>query len=286
MSYAEEKGFADALLEKHDKTLPNAHNTGLDETIPKEKEQKMARERNAQAMRALIGSLKSDHDKHKIPRARKIDETNWPNGKAWTVWKALKKEYQPDDATAEAEMENALHKIKLNKKSNPVHVLDEIAAVEARYGKTVSDSRKRAIVLNVGKEYNQTISMANLMYQKMMTRLPTAEELIEEMEKSWRLSGSADDYKSPSDSGTETALGAFKGKCNKCKQKGHKAEDCPGTAKAKSANAETGKTGATSEKAAGANSDVKCGHCKKSGHKEESCWVKYPKKVPEWAKEL
>ena len=108
MSYAEEKGFAVALLEKHDTSLPSSHNVVLDDTIPREKDQRLEREKNAQAMRALIGSLKSDHDKHKIPRARKVDEANWPNRKAWTVWKALKKEYQPDDATAEAEMDNAL----------------------------------------------------------------------------------------------------------------------------------------------------------------------------------
>ena len=69
----------------------------------------------------------------------------------------------------------------------------------------------------------------------------------------------------------------FKGKCNKCKKKGHKASKCPEKG---SGSGETAGAATTNDK-----TDV-CSHCKKTGHKAESCWKKFPEKVLEWAREL
>lgn len=286
MSYAEEKGFAPALLESSNGNLPASQTTVLDESIPSQKLQKKALDLNAAAMRALIGSLKSDHDRHKISHSRRIDATDWPNGKAWQVWKSLKEEYQPDDTTASAEMEMALHKLKVNKKLPPSHILHDIANIEATYGKEVPEARKVAIIMTIGHEYHQTISSANMLYKLAKSRDATSDELIAEMVKFYRMSqgGSGEGETKPlgSRSGTEAAFAGFKGKCNKCKKKGHKAKDCPEKGKAAGAS-----TGATEKAGAAGTADKdKCGHCKKPGHKEENCWVKYPEKVPEWAKKL
>ena len=42
---------------------------------------------------------------NKIMTEQHWDKTNWPNGKAYKVWEALQKEYQPDDSTLEVDME-------------------------------------------------------------------------------------------------------------------------------------------------------------------------------------
>ena len=98
------------------------------------------------------------------------------------------------------------------------------------------------------------------------------------MKSAWRIAGGTDEDRE--DEGTETALTTtktFKGKCNKCKKKGHKANKCPEKG---SSSGETAGAATMNDK-----TDV-CSHCKKTGHKAESCWKKFPEKVPEWAKEL
>ena len=102
--FAQERGFAGALLAKFDTRLPPDDDDILDLTIPKEKSQADAIEINAKAIRAMIGAFVKPKDMNKIMAEQRRDPTNWPTGKAYKVWEALQREYQPDDSTSEAEM--------------------------------------------------------------------------------------------------------------------------------------------------------------------------------------
>ena len=66
--------------------------------------------------------------------------------------------YLPSDVTSEAEMEMALAKITLKKKENPVKILDDIATVECRFNKNVTEDKRRALVQMIGgKDYSLVI---------------------------------------------------------------------------------------------------------------------------------
>lgn len=284
-AYAQEKNFVQALLPSFDSRLPASETTVLDENVSAEKLQMNALEMNGKAMRALIHALEQPRDNRKVSAEMRRDPTNWPNGKAWKVWDAIMRHYLPSDVTSEAEMEMALAKITLKKKENPVKILDDIATVECRFNKNVTEDKRRALVQMIGgKEYSLVICSTNLMYKTTQQRNATAEELCEEMRITWRMSGNDDEStKGKTDENElETALVTFKGKCNKCHMIGHKAANCPqnkkGTTQAKSSE----KAGAAVE----SKSDKKCTHCSKPGHVEANCWKKHPEKTPEWAKGL
>ena len=56
------------------------------------------------------------------------------------------KHYQPSDVNLEVEMEMALAKTTLKKKENPVKIFDNIATVECRFNKNVTEDKRRALV--------------------------------------------------------------------------------------------------------------------------------------------
>lgn len=284
MPYAQEKGFSAALLPSFDSRLPSAETDVLDETKPNEKLQIDACDMNAKAMWALLQALTRYNNTNKIKAEQRRQAATWPGGKAWKVWEALQKEYLPNDVTTEAEMERALERVTLRKKDNPTKILDNIAMIECKFNKLVTDKKRRAIVMMAGsKDYTQVIGATNLLYKATKSRNATAEEICDEMKVVWRISGNDktshyDIAEEREQDESETALGNFKGKCSKCHQVGHKAKDYP---KKKQAGRTEEKAGASVEAKAS-----KCHHCGKLGHDEKNCWKKYPDQVPEWAKAM
>ena len=118
-AYAQEKNFAEALLDTFKTKMPADEATVLDDTVLTEKAQLDAKEKNAKAMRALISAMTETKDMNKIMTEQRRDK-KYPTGLSFNVWAALKREYMPSDSTAEADMERALLKIKLTKKMNPM----------------------------------------------------------------------------------------------------------------------------------------------------------------------
>ncbi len=63
-------------------------------------------------------------------------------------------EYNPDDFSAEAELELALSKIRLNNKNNLQKLIEDITSCEVKYGIPISNSKKMAQLICLGgKEY-------------------------------------------------------------------------------------------------------------------------------------
>jgi hypothetical protein len=81
---------------------------------------------------------------------QKKADKQFPSGKGWKLWRKLQEEYNPDDSIAEAELELALSKLRLNDKKNPRKLIKEIASCEVKYGILLSDSKKVAQLIHLG----------------------------------------------------------------------------------------------------------------------------------------
>jgi len=92
----------------------------------------------------------------------------------------------------------------------------------------------------------------------------------------WRFSGGA-----ISESGTEVSLATFEGICHICKQRGHKAANCP---KKRQGRGRGGRRG-TKEKIE--KFEGTCNLCGRYGHKDTDCWDRdenASKRPPGWKK--
>ncbi len=75
----------------------------------------------------------------------------------------MQDEYYPDDSIAEAELELAMSKLRLNNKKNPQKLIEEIASCEVKYGVPVSDSKNIAQLIRLGgKEYETVITVTQM----------------------------------------------------------------------------------------------------------------------------
>ncbi len=93
----------------------------------------------------------------------------------------MQDEYNPDDSIAEAELELAMSKLRLNNKKNPRKLIKEIALCEVKYGIPVSDSKKVAQLIRLrGKEYGTVITVMQ-MCKKTKGVTCTSKHIVDEM---------------------------------------------------------------------------------------------------------
>ena len=96
--------------ESFDQELPNNQDDELDSSIPDEKKQIEAREKNEQAMAYLTISILS-HDLIAVTKG--YSDIGWPGGKAWKVWQVLEERAQPKDTLTEVQFRIEYHKIRM-----------------------------------------------------------------------------------------------------------------------------------------------------------------------------
>ena len=224
--------------------LPATEAETLNESNDDEKKQIKAREMNALAMQFLALAM----EKPKLLRILKEAKSNvWPNGLACEVWRRLQEKYQPSDVIAQAEQASKLMDLKLSKREDPEKLLDEMAMIELEYQVDVEEKQRiAAVVKAAGPQYADAIRLA----QSNKGSAVTADDLVEEMCKSWRISGGKSDDDTPR-GGDETVLASTNvgnsDKCYNCGEEGHKANGCP------------------------KRSNCKCYRCGKQGHKQYNC---------------
>jgi len=159
---------------------------------------------------------------------------------------------------AEAELELAMSKLKLNNKKNPQKIIKEIASCEVKYGIPVSNSKEVAQLIRLGgKEYGTVITVTQ-MCKKTEGVTCTSMHIVDEMWKQWRVKGGKECGEENSDDEEETSLAKTAAK-SRGKKEGDKDKETDPMKK------ET----------------RMCNHCQKKGHIEDNCWQKDPSKMPE-----
>ena len=163
----------------------------------------------------------------------------------------------PDDSIAEAELELAMSKLRLNNNKNLQKIIEEIALCEVKYGIPVSDSKKVAQLIRLGgREYGTVITVTQ-MCKKAEGVTCTSKHIVDNMWKQWRVKGGKERGEENSDDEEETSLVKTDDKKKGGKKKGDKDKDLK--------KKET----------------CTYNHCQKKGHIEANCWQKDPSKKPE-----
>ena len=188
-AHLSERGLADVLDPNFESTLPTNEADVLDETVSKQKVQADARRLNTNAMNALVQALGTAALMRMVFLEKKRDAA-WPSGKFSLLYREINELFAPEDDVAEMEMEDEMSKLKLDKKKDPKTLLEDMAAIEVRYGCALSEKKKAAVIIRAGKkDYATIMAVTGTSIRGARNRAATAKELTLEMHKQWRIQG-------------------------------------------------------------------------------------------------
>jgi gag-polypeptide of LTR copia-type len=235
----------------------------LDESVAAEAVLIKARKANKLALNDLIQSMTEEISFSLVDEAV---TTNLPNGCAKTAWDKLLAKYEPKTDTAIMQVKKEFHTNGLSEGQDPDEWISELERQRQRIKKikpamAISDDELVIHILtNLTKEYDNIVDL-NEDRVGAATNPLTIEELRTKLRQKFeRLDASH--KKKETDLALIGMQKRFKGTCNKCGKKGHKAEDCW------SKDNEKVEDGGT------ARFNGKCHYCKKVGHKEQDCFKK------------
>jgi hypothetical protein len=252
-----DKGLNKCLNPDFKDLLPMRESGPFDLTTEKGTKFKEALDLNKKVMGQFIQVFSTINLTNKMNLQKRADK-QLPSGKVWKLWRELQEEYNPDDSIAEAELELALSKLRLNDKKNPQKLIKEIALCKVKYGIPLSNSKKVAQLIRLGgKQYGTVITVIQ-MCKKAKGVTCTSKHIVDKMWKQWQVKGGKECGMENYDNEEETSLVKANDKTKGKKKKGDKdkkKETCI------------------------------CKHCQKKGHIEANCWQKDPSKMPEHLRE-
>jgi hypothetical protein len=152
------------------------------------------------------------------------------------------------------ELRHQLNKVTMKQDADPATLFEQLSAIENRYNtasRKIKEEDLIAVVIDAAPEQYQSLLTNEQLRLQNNLKL---EDLSKAMNALWQ---TKDEY--------EIILGAFEGFCFRCKQKGHKAHECP-----EKKGRMTSPLGVGGAK--GGMGQFKCNHCGKSGHKYADCW--------------
>ena len=180
---------------------------------------------------------------------------SWPNGATWVILKRLLRRYKPNDLMTEIELNRILSELKLGADENPGNLFTQIAAIRTWYSKDIGEEKiLPALMVALPKDYGTLTSMYGL--NKSIGAADTLEDLEEALVALWRSMGGKAST-AGKDLSAELGLAGLDGiTCYFCKEKGHKANNCP--------KKSGGKTKAKFE--------GNCNLCGRKGHMKADCF--------------
>ena len=251
-AYAAVMGFLPAIQIVKEVNMPTDESEEIDETQEEGKKKAAAKRRNALAVANLTMAFTTEAT---ICLVYESVTEEWPSGLAHRIVDALFKKYQPQDTMTKVELRQQLNKVSLKKTEDPAKLFEQIAAIQNRYNtasKKIDEEDLIATVLEKApKEYQALLTGEQLRLGDELT----IEHLRKAMTTHWRTISDTGTGTTANSEG-EVALGAFGGFCFTCKEKGHKAHQCP----------------KKNERGKKKKFNGKCNHCGKEGHRFADCW--------------
>jgi gag-polypeptide of LTR copia-type/Zinc knuckle len=252
--------------------LPGKEDAVLDEV--KEEAAFKARKANSLLMAYLMNAFKKNSDTKIVMNA---SDDDWPSGKAVDVFDKLDQKYNPKDLQTDLELERKLQKVSMKKGDDPDTLFEQIDDIATWYDTTtkkIEESKKLSVIISKAHEDYQSI-LATTATTK--GNALTLDDLQLVMKTFYRQSNSkrgtgASGANGQSKEDGEIQLLVIPGLenmiCRKCRQKGHKAVQCPRKSNGGS-NAHGSGGGKASRKQ---KFQGKCNLCDKPGHKADDCW--------------
>ena len=250
-AYARVHKFTKALRPGGEPDLPDKEDEDIPDSDSKKSEKEAARKRNDMAVANLTMAFQTDK---LLGLVYKSQDDNWPGGKAHLIVERMMKKYMPKDTMSRVEMRQGLNKVSMKKDEDPTTLFEQLSAIENAYNtesRKIDEDDLVAVILDKApKEYKSVITAE----QQARGENLTLDDLEKAMDHLYRQMhpGIVDNDEN------ELALSAFSGKCYKCHEVGHKANNCP----------KRGNKGGGGRKFKG-----KCHQCGKEGHRKADCWV-------------
>ena len=233
--------------------MPSEEGDEIDETTAEGKKVAAAKKRNATAMACLTIAFTSEANMCLVYEAV---TSEWPSGLAHQVVSALFKKYQPQDTMTKVELRQQLNKISMKGTDDPMKLFEQISAIKNRYNTATKKIEEEDLIATVlekaPKEYQALLTSEQLRLGDSLA----LEDLRKAMTTHWRTVSDTTANVGTNVDG-EISLSSFGGFCFNCKEKGHKAHQCP--------KKNSGKPKPKKFKG-------KCNHCGKEGHKYADCW--------------
>ena len=113
-----DKGLNECLEPEFENRLPVNESGPFDLTTEEDKKFKEVVNQKKKVMGHFIQAFSAINLLNKVNLQKKAGKT-YPIRRGWKLWKEMRDEYNPDDLIAEAELELAMSKLKLNNKKNP-----------------------------------------------------------------------------------------------------------------------------------------------------------------------
>jgi hypothetical protein len=183
-----EKGLDECLDPNFETRLPTKENGPFNMAIEEEKIFKKAVDFNKKTMCQFIQAFPTMNLLSKGNLQKKADK-QFPSGKAWKLWIKLQGDFNPDDSIAETELELALSKLKLTNKKNPRKLMEDIASCEVKYGVLISNGKKIAQLICLGRKKYSTVITVMQMCKKSEGVTCTPNHIVDKMWKQWRIKG-------------------------------------------------------------------------------------------------
>ena len=197
-----------------------------------------------------------------------------PVGRAWKVKERLFQKFAPDDSIASLQLEEELNKLSLGSGKNSMYELfEKVASLQLRFPMHCSDDKlEAAIMKTLPIEYRACAANAKSVHQISSNEAYTFsvfEDAITTFHRQVRGFDAISSSVTSEGDDVEAVLSAvtFNGRCNLCKNYGHKESECMAKEliKPKKFN----------------KSKKKCSHCNKRGHTADKCWKLRPELKPD-----
>ena len=270
--FAMAKGIWTAVTQKAE--LPSKESDNMDPTTQAVGIQ--ARQANSLLMAYLMNAFKKPADTKIVLNMATSD---WPSGKAHEVFEKFDAKYNPKDLQTDVELERKLQQVSMKEKEDPENLFDQIENIATWYdggNRKLEESKKLAVIMSKAHDEYQSVLATEATTKGNALAVDDLQKVMKTYYRNkYGVKESGSDGKSNNNGEFQLLVipGLENMKCHMCKQKGHKAAQCPNK-----------KRGA--RRPQNGRFQGNCNLCGKKGHKAEDCWSnpKNASKRPNWYK--
>jgi gag-polypeptide of LTR copia-type len=248
------------------------------------KEKKRLYLANSLAFSQLVSSLDITKDTTKTAMGllRACKTENYPNGDAKKAIDTLNGYYNIKSVATAQQLLNEYHALELKGDQDPAIFVSKMQTLRTKIEEADKKLKidDRAFLLRIlnklPEAYETTVDLIELEIDSVEDKLPEINYVLEKLVLRYQRIQTRKGASNKNKDKDDVALfgGGFKGNCNKCGKRGHKAVNCKSGEKGNAKKGDdkkptSGNSGSTESKPDMSN--VSCNYCKDKGHMKDTC---------------